>query len=68
MRNDFLFHRDTVQRVEYIRLAPFEQQELAEMITDLPTPSVYVKHVVFTNFTRFNLPSPIYGINCYLIL
>lgn len=62
MRNGFLFHRDTVQRVEYIRLGPYEQQELAEMVVDLPVPSVYVKHVVYTNFTRFGLPSPIYGL------
>lgn len=59
-RNNFHFHRDAVQRLETIRLAPDQQQELAEMITDLPTPSVYVKHVCYTNFTEFNLPSPIY--------
>lgn len=51
-RNDFHFHRDVVQRVETIRLAPDQQQELAEMVTDLSTPSVYVKHVCFTNFTK----------------
>ncbi|XP_063698115.1 heparan sulfate 2-O-sulfotransferase pipe [Culicoides brevitarsis] len=60
IRNDFNFHRDAVQRVETIRLAPDQQQELAELITDLPEPSVYVKHVCYTNFTRFNLPTPIY--------
>ncbi|XP_037048481.1 heparan sulfate 2-O-sulfotransferase 1-like [Bradysia coprophila] len=51
-KNNFHFHRDAVQRLETIRLAPDQQQELAEMITDLPTPSVYVKHVCYTNFTE----------------
>lgn len=51
-KNNFHFHRDAVQRLETIRLAPDQQQELAEMITDLPTPSVYVKHVCYTNFTQ----------------
>lgn len=51
-RNGFHFHRDVVQRVETIRLAPDQQQELAEMVTDLSTPSVYVKHVCYTNFTK----------------
>lgn len=39
IKNDFKFHRDAVQRVETIRLAPFQQQELAEMVSELPTPS-----------------------------
>jgi len=60
VKNNFHFHRDAVQRVETIRLAPDQQQELAEMVTDLPSPSVYVKHVCYTNFTKFNLPTPIY--------
>lgn len=52
VRNEFMFHRDGVQRVETIRLAPPQQEELAEMVSDLETPSVYVKHVCFTNFTK----------------
>jgi hypothetical protein len=39
IRNNFHFHRDPVQRVETIRLAPFQQDELAEMVSELPTPS-----------------------------
>lgn len=39
IRNNFKFHRDSVQRVETIRLAPYQQEELAEMVSDLPTPS-----------------------------
>ncbi|XP_065079844.1 heparan sulfate 2-O-sulfotransferase pipe [Ochlerotatus camptorhynchus] len=60
IRNEYTFHRDVVQRLEVIRLSPDRQQELAEMVTDLPMPSVYVKHVCYTNFTRFGLPMPIY--------
>lgn len=50
--NDFTFNRDAVQRVETIRLANGQQQELAEMVAELPTPSVYIKHVCYTNFTK----------------
>lgn len=39
LRNNFQFHRDTVQRVETIRLAPYQQEELAEMVSELSTPS-----------------------------
>lgn len=39
IRNNFRFHRDAVQRVETIRLAPYQQEELAEMVSELPTPS-----------------------------
>lgn len=39
IRNNFTFHRDSVQRVETIRLAPYQQEELAEMVSELPTPS-----------------------------
>lgn len=60
IRNDFSFNRDGVQRVETIRLGPDQQLELAELVADLPEPSVYVKHVCYTNFTKFNLPTPIY--------
>ncbi|XP_055387147.1 heparan sulfate 2-O-sulfotransferase pipe-like [Condylostylus longicornis] len=60
VRNDFQFHRDAVQRVETIRLGDDQQQELAEVITELPEPSVFIKHVCYTNFTKFNLPTPIY--------
>ncbi|EDV52350.2 heparan sulfate 2-O-sulfotransferase pipe isoform X3 [Drosophila erecta] len=59
-RNNFQFHRDAVQKVETIRLAEDQQQEMAEVISELPEPSVFIKHVCFTNFTKFNLPRPIY--------
>uniref|UniRef100_A0A1B6JPQ9 Heparan sulfate 2-O-sulfotransferase pipe n=1 Tax=Homalodisca liturata TaxID=320908 RepID=A0A1B6JPQ9_9HEMI len=60
IRNNFAFHRDRIQRVETIRLAPAEQLGLATMIDQYSTPSVYVKHICFINFTHYNLPEPIY--------
>ncbi|KAG5309400.1 PIPE sulfotransferase, partial [Acromyrmex insinuator] len=60
IRNAFSFNRDRVQRVETIRLAPIEQLHLARMVSSYSEPSVYVKHVCFTNFTEFHLPEPIY--------
>uniref|UniRef100_A0A1A9WGB5 Heparan sulfate 2-O-sulfotransferase pipe n=1 Tax=Glossina brevipalpis TaxID=37001 RepID=A0A1A9WGB5_9MUSC len=59
-RNNFQFNRDAVQKVETIRLAEDQQQEMAEVISDLPVPSVFIKHVCYTNFSKFNLPTPIY--------
>ncbi|KOX77480.1 Heparan sulfate 2-O-sulfotransferase pipe [Melipona quadrifasciata] len=52
MRNGFSFNRDRVQRVETIRLAPIEQLQLARMVSSYSEPSVYIKHVCFTNFTE----------------
>ncbi|XP_026738237.1 heparan sulfate 2-O-sulfotransferase pipe [Trichoplusia ni] len=59
-RNRFGFHRDTVQRVETIRLAPADQQALASIVTSYEPPASYIKHVCYTNFTRMGFPSPIY--------
>lgn len=52
IRNDFGFHRDHIQRVETIRLAPQDQLELATMVSNYEPPSVYVKHVCYVNFTE----------------
>ncbi|PSN40983.1 Heparan sulfate 2-O-sulfotransferase pipe [Blattella germanica] len=60
MKNHFGFHRDHIQRVETIRLTPTDQLNLATHVTNYAPPSVYVKHVCFTNFTQFGLPEPIY--------
>lgn len=60
VKNNFQFYRDAVKKTETIRLADDQQLELAEVISGLPEPSVFIKHVCFTNFTSFNLPSPIY--------
>lgn len=51
-KNLYNFHRDPVQRIEMIRLAPRQQYDLARMISHLPSPTVYVKHVCYTNFTK----------------
>ncbi|XP_050675211.1 heparan sulfate 2-O-sulfotransferase pipe isoform X1 [Leptidea sinapis] len=60
IRNQFGFHRDAVQRVETIRLAPADQQILVSVVSAHPPPASYIKHVCYTNFTRFGYPSPIY--------
>ncbi|GJQ76976.1 hypothetical protein Trydic_g15172 [Trypoxylus dichotomus] len=60
MRNEFGFHQDRVQRVETIRLAPEDQAALAAMVSSYEAPSVYIKHVCFTNFSEFGIPEPIY--------
>lgn len=60
MRNEFDFHRDHIQRVETIRLAPADQINLAAMVSAYSPPAVYVKHVCFVNFTQYNFPEPIY--------
>ncbi|KDR19341.1 heparan sulfate 2-O-sulfotransferase pipe isoform X2 [Zootermopsis nevadensis] len=60
MRNIFGFHRDHIQRVETIRLAPSDQLNLATHVISYKPPAVYVKHVCFTNFTQYGLPEPIY--------
>lgn len=53
MENDFEFHRDAMQRVETIRLNIRQQHDLASVVSMLPAPSVYVKHVCFTNFSKY---------------
>ncbi|XP_004931534.1 heparan sulfate 2-O-sulfotransferase pipe [Bombyx mori] len=60
IRNQFGFHRDAVQRVETIRLAPADQQLLVSLVSAHAPPASYIKHVCYTNFTRFGFPSPIY--------
>ncbi|KAL0822442.1 hypothetical protein ABMA28_004511 [Loxostege sticticalis] len=60
IRNQFGFHRDAVQRVETIRLAPADQQVLVNLVAAHTPPSSFIKHVCYTNFTRFGYPSPIY--------
>lgn len=52
IRNEFGFHRDHVQRVETIRLAPLDQARLTALISNYEPPSVYIKHVCFTNFSE----------------
>lgn len=51
-KNDFNFEKDTVQRVEMVRLNNRQQFELTSFVAQLPPPAVYTKHVCFTNFTK----------------
>ncbi|XP_075978788.1 heparan sulfate 2-O-sulfotransferase pipe isoform X2 [Anticarsia gemmatalis] len=60
IRNQFGFHRDAVQRVETIRLAPADQQILTSLVSSYAPPASYIKHVCYTNFTRYGYPNPIY--------
>lgn len=46
------FHRDAVQRVETIRLAPADQEMLVNLVSAHTPPASYIKHVCYTNFTR----------------
>ncbi|XP_035445554.2 heparan sulfate 2-O-sulfotransferase pipe [Spodoptera frugiperda] len=59
-KNQFGFHRDAVQRVETIRLAPADQMALASLVSAYDPPASYIKHVCYTNFTRLGYPNPIY--------
>lgn len=52
IRNEFGFHRDHVQRVETIRLAPIDQARLSALVSNYEPPAVYIKHVCFTNFSQ----------------
>jgi hypothetical protein len=57
VRNNFRFHRDSVQRVETIRLAPYQQEELAEMVSELPTPSgelTITRKLLYTHLRQHN--------------
>lgn len=68
--NEFGFHQDHVQRVETVRMAPDDQAAMASMVSSYEAPSVYIKHVCFTNFsesvTSFVLWSSFYRIVCNL--
>ncbi|XP_046396684.1 heparan sulfate 2-O-sulfotransferase pipe [Ischnura elegans] len=60
VRNGFEFRRDQIHRMETIRVRPEDELRLGAMVASIPPPAVYVKHVCFTNFTKFGLPEPIY--------
>lgn len=52
IKNNFSFKRDTVQRVEMVRMHPTDQARLAAIISSYQPPAVYTKHVCFVNFTQ----------------
>jgi len=60
MRNNFHYHKDRTQKVETIKLSYSEEKRLTNLVDSFNPPSVYVKHVCFSNFTRFGHPMPIY--------
>lgn len=60
VKNNFHYHKDRTQKVETIKLTYNEEQKLATFVNSFRAPATYVKHVCYANFTRFNLPDPIY--------
>lgn len=60
IKNNFHYHKDRTQKVETIKLTYNEEKKLAKLVNSFQAPSVYVKHVCFSNFSRFDLPTPIY--------
>jgi len=60
IKNNFHYHKDRTQKVETIKLTYNEENRLSKLVNSFQPSSVYVKHVCFTNFTKFNLPMPIY--------
>jgi len=60
IKNNFHYHKDRTQKVETIKLTYSEEQRLTGLVNSFGPASVYVKHVCFSNFTKFKLPMPIY--------
>jgi len=60
IKNNFHYHKDRTQKVETIKLTYSEEKKLSNLVNSFGPGSVYVKHVCFSNFTKFNLPMPIY--------
>jgi len=60
LKNNFHYHKDRTQKVETIKLTNNEEKWLSHLINYFSTPSVYVKHVCFVDFQRFNISMPIY--------
>lgn len=60
VKNHFHYHKDKTQKVEQIKLPYSKEKMLSNLVSSFAPPSVYNKHVCFTNFTKFNLEMPIY--------
>merc|ERR1712045_291360 len=60
VKNNFHYHKDKTQKVEQIKLPYSKEKMLTNLVSSFAPPSVYNKHVCFTNFTKFNLEMPIY--------
>jgi len=60
IKNKFHYHKDRTQKVETIKLTMSEEKKLSQLVNTFRPPSVYVKHVCFSNFSKFDLDMPIY--------
>jgi len=60
IKNKFHYHKDRTQKVETIKLTMSEEKKLSQFVNTFRPPSVYVKHVCFSNFSKFDLDMPIY--------
>lgn len=58
--NDFIPHRNAQYQFKKIIETPEEVQEFAEELINLPEASSYVEHTNWINFTKLELPRPIY--------
>jgi len=60
VKNNYHYHKDKTQKVERIKLTYSKEKLLSSLVSNFQPPSVYAKHVCFTNFTKFGLDMPIY--------
>merc|ERR1719348_2399372 len=60
IKNKFHYHKDRTQKGETIKLTYNEEKRLSKLVNSFQPSSVYVKHVCFSNFSKFNLDMPIY--------
>ncbi|XP_046807409.1 heparan sulfate 2-O-sulfotransferase pipe-like [Lucilia cuprina] len=58
--NDFIPHRNAPYPEKNLLQSAKEEFELAEEIMELPEASSYVEHINYINFTKLELPRPIY--------
>lgn len=58
--HEFEVFTNEPKRMNKARLADDEQKDLAEAINELSDFSVYIEHVNHINFSRFDMPKPIY--------
>jgi len=60
VKNNFHYHKDKTQKVEQIKLPYSKEKMLSKLVSGFEAPSVYAKHVCFSNFSKFDLDMPIY--------
>ncbi|XP_037827683.1 heparan sulfate 2-O-sulfotransferase pipe-like [Lucilia sericata] len=58
--NDFIPHRNAPYKEKTSLESPEDEFELAEELMELPEASSYVEHTNYINFTKLELPRPIY--------